>query len=749
MPLIVAESLRDVDEPLETVLRAGPPAPPAVVARSIAQSLLPRESASLPPAWLRQDQHASFRRCLAALQRHGGALLADPVGSGKTWIALAVAWSLEEVVAAVVPASLQSQWKSTATRVGVPLRLISHEAVSRGQLPDGNATLALVDESHRFRNPATRRYANLAQWLIGRRALLLTGTPVVNRLDDLAHQLLLTVRDDSLRVRGLISILESLRAGVAHPALGELVLSRPRPADTPGLHSRDLPHQSAPEENALMTDLRRLRLSREPGTAALIRLMLLRALASSPAALAGALDRYLALLDQAGAAAGSGRRVSRAAIRAWCGADAGQYLMWELLPEGDEPADLCPDDRRRVTHLLARARHRALLGDARSRTLHDILSDRQRSLVFTGSRDTLEYLRVQWQDLRPAWVTGSAAGIGSARLPRGDVLAWFREDPGPLPSPLRAPTLLLATDVAAEGLDLQRAERVVHYDLPWTSVRLDQREGRARRLGGTSTEVETIRCLPSAELEPLLRSLARLARKRDLMFVAGLGDEARWLYRWRADLAAWSDAGPALPGVAVMTGSSAGWLVGVAFDSLQPDGTLRPEAAELLWFGATGETDAAPERLVPLLQWAAAAEAGETGAGLPVLWPRLCDSVRLRLQHVAGRQLEGSIAKRQLAVIRKLRSQAAAMARRRDRESLREIDLLIQRLAGGLTAGESLLVAKAEALAQDLVRALRPLLAAPARGPECPIPRLTGIVRVATFPACPDSARSSLISMVP
>lgn len=684
----------------------------------------------------------------AALERHGGALLADPVGSGKTWIALAVAWSLEEVVTAIVPASLQSQWKSTATRVGLPIRLISHEAISRGQLPDRGATLALVDECHRFRNPATRRYVNLAEWLIGRRALLLTGTPVVNRLEDLAHQLLLSVRDDSLRARGLISILESLREGVAHPALGELVLSRPRPADTPGVLSRDLPHQSTAEENALMTDLRRLRLSRELGTAALIRLVFLRALASSPAALAGTLDRYLALLDQAGAAATSGRRVSRAAIRAWCGADAGQYLMWELLPECDEPADLCPADRRRVAHLLARARQQALLGDARSRALHDTLADRRQSLVFTGSRDTLEYLRAQWQDLRPAWVTGTAAGIGSGRLPRSEVLAWFREDRGPLPPPLQAPTLLLATDVAAEGLDLQRAERIVHYDLPWTSVRLDQREGRARRLGGTNTEVETIRCLPSAELEPMLRSLARLARKRDLIFVAGLGDEARWLYRWRADLAAWSDSGPVLPGVAVMTGSSAGWLVGVAFDSLQPDGSLRPEAAELLWFDATGEADSAPERLVPLLKWAAAAEAVETDAALPTLWPRLCERVRRRLQDAAGRHIGGSAARRQLAVIRKLRSRAAAMARRRDRDALRQIDQLIQRLAGGLTAGESLLVMKAEALAQDLIPALKPLLAAPAHVPECPVPRLTGIVRVATFPACPDSEPSSSISMV-
>ncbi|MBI3746094.1 MAG: hypothetical protein HY264_06140 [Chloroflexi bacterium] len=42
---------------------------------------------------------------------------------------------------------------------------------------------------------------------------------------------------------------------------------------------------------------------------------------------------------------------------------------------------------------------------------------------------------------------------------------------------------LLASDVAAEGLNLQRAGRIVHYDLPWTAVRLEQRDGRALRQG--------------------------------------------------------------------------------------------------------------------------------------------------------------------------------------------------------------------------------------------------------------------------
>ena len=43
-------------------------------------------------------------------------------------------------------------------------------------------------------------------------------------------------------------------------------------------------------------------------------------------------------------------------------------------------------------------------------------------------------------------------------------------------------TLLLTTDLASEGVNLQDASVVVHLDLPWTAARLEQRVGRVARL---------------------------------------------------------------------------------------------------------------------------------------------------------------------------------------------------------------------------------------------------------------------------
>src|SRR5207248_3443534 len=45
--------------------------------------------------------------------------------------------------------------------------------------------------------------------------------------------------------------------------------------------------------------------------------------------------------------------------------------------------------------------------------------------------------------------------------------------------------ILVATDAAGEGLNLQRAHLMVNYDLPWNPNRLEQRFGRIHRIGQT------------------------------------------------------------------------------------------------------------------------------------------------------------------------------------------------------------------------------------------------------------------------
>lgn len=110
-------------------------------------------------------------------------------------------------------------------------------------------------------------------------------------------------------------------------------------------------------------------------------------------------------------------------------------------------------------------------------------------VVFTEHRDTLEYLRERVSAL--LGVTGSVVVIhgGISRGARRQAQDAFVHDPHVL--------VLLATDAAGEGINLQRAHLMVNYDLPWNPNRLEQRFGRIHRIG--QTEVCHLWNLVSAE----------------------------------------------------------------------------------------------------------------------------------------------------------------------------------------------------------------------------------------------------------
>jgi hypothetical protein len=722
-PRIVAESLIEVADPLIARLDPGAAGAPADVIAALARSLVPPERDILAPPWLRPEQAASFRRTLWALEQHGGALLADPLGSGKTYVALAIAGPTGRAgpVAVIAPAALRAQWIGAASRVGTAIEFVSHQALSRGRLPRTARRLAIVDESHHFRSPDIARYGHLARWLVGRRAVLLSATPVVNRLEDLGHQLLLTVADDTLAGHGCVSLMAALRAGVAPAGLGQLVLIRDRDDAVPSTREHHWVVQLSEPEQDLLRRVDSLALSADRGVARLIRGVLWRAMASSPAALYGALRRYARLLNHAELARAAGRSPARAEIRAFTGPDPEQLVWWELLPTAVELPELALEDREPVARLLSLVASLPA-PDPKATRLRELLATGATTVVFTASRDTLAWLRVVLADHRPAWVTGAAAGVGPCATRRELVLGAFAPGPAEL-----APRLLLATDVAAEGLDLQRASRIVHYDLPWTSVRLDQRVGRVARLGSIAAEVEVVRLEPPPELEQRLNQVEVLAAKRGLGRRAGLDLSHPWLFRWRNRLTQLPERGS--PGFTVVQGEPEGWLFGLALD--RGPGT-KPGPAVLLWSGADGTVVDDPAILLPrLLRVARSPGRPATGQERQEGQRWLTPLVRQRLRQ-ARSELWSPVALR--AERRGLASRLARLsrdaARRRDRACLADLGQVLGRLSGGLTAGELLLIRDSLGLpGGKLLAALRPLVGRPNRG-GAPTPRLTGVVRV-------------------
>ncbi|HEU5175260.1 MAG TPA: helicase-related protein, partial [Gemmatimonadaceae bacterium] len=72
------------------------------------------------------------------------------------------------------------------------------------------------------------------------------------------------------------------------------------------------------------------------------------------------------------------------------------------------------------------------------------------------------------------------------------------------------------TDLIAEGVDLRDATVVVHLDLPWSPARLEQRVGRARRLGSAAPRIAVYAFRPSPAAEALLAMERRLLEKSAL-----------------------------------------------------------------------------------------------------------------------------------------------------------------------------------------------------------------------------------------
>jgi hypothetical protein len=707
----VAEALAPVPDPVLTALRAGPWAEPAAVARALARELLPEESPVTPPVWLLPDQVPSFRRVVAALRRYRGAVLADPVGSGKTYVALAAAAAMapRQAATCLVPSALIPQWRATARSLGVDVVLLSHEQVSRGRLPDPERGLVVIDEAHRFRNPRARRYRHLAPWLVGRTALLVTATPVVNRLADLLHQLLLCIRDDALQPDGVPSLRALLAAGAGSPALGRLVVERTaapnRPERTERVSGAEPAECDAAETALALVD--RLDLSRSGPIASLVRTVLRQAASSSPPALVGALRRYRALLLHARDARAAGTPVDRAAIRRFTGESADQLVFWELLPGCAGVGELELDDLERIDGVVAEAEVWSRCPDPKAERLRRFLADGVPTLVFVTRRETVRHLRERIGDRGLAWCTGERAGLGSVALPRATVLGWFREGPGGNgASP--AARHLVVTDVAAEGLDLQRAARVVHYDLPWTPMRLDQRDGRALRLGSRHPTVEVIRFALPPALERGLRIERALRRKRRLPAEAGLGPGGRRLWRWRTELAEALGNGSAESGCSIVPGGPAGVLAGLGLYAQAAEREVRLAFA-LGWLDPDGRWSENEDTIAERLTAAAGCTAGgppdpdRLREGLV----QLAEPTRARLAAARERRWAQAEADRPARVVAASLQQAIRVAaRRRDGAALEALERALGFVAGGHTAGEAILIERlAAAGGAELVRA--------------------------------------------
>lgn len=109
--------------------------------------------------------------------------------------------------------------------------------------------------------------------------------------------------------------------------------------------------------------------------------------------------------------------------------------------------------------------------------MFDQYNNRRKLVIFTEHRDTLNYLSQKIRTLLGNLEAVVTIQGGMNREDRKKAQGLFTQDIGV--------SVLVATDAAGEGINLQRAHLMVNYDLPWNPNRLEQRFGRIHRIGQT------------------------------------------------------------------------------------------------------------------------------------------------------------------------------------------------------------------------------------------------------------------------
>lgn len=140
-------------------------------------------------------------------------------------------------------------------------------------------------------------------------------------------------------------------------------------------------------------------------------------------------------------------------------------------------------------------------------------------IIFSQYYDTAAWIAEQLAVMFPEHLIGLYAGAGKSALFRGpedknsaerETLKRLVED--------QAIRIMVATDAACEGLNLQRLGTLINVDLPWNPTRLEQRIGRIKRFGQTRSNVDMLNLVYQDTVDETIyeRLSARMKDRFDL-----------------------------------------------------------------------------------------------------------------------------------------------------------------------------------------------------------------------------------------
>jgi superfamily II DNA or RNA helicase len=416
-------------------------------------------------------QIETVRRVLRVMR--GRALLADEVGLGKTIEAGMVLSeylqrSLIETALILVPAALLGQWReelankfeievacadgaevrrcpetfwSSQPRILASLELARNKRHCERVLAR-SFDLVVVDEAHRLKRSATAGY-RLVNRIQSRFLLLLTATPVETRLEEL-YNIITLLKPGQLSTRAEFSkrfVAKDDPAAPRNPEVLRQLLGEVMVRNTRALVDLKLPPRFASTVRCELDPAESERYER-------LHALVARSYAGNCSRMALA-----TLLQTAGSSP-----------------EALQSAMANLLAK---PA-LEPSFRQALAELA----HAPSTMGATSKTqnllalLDGVVRAGDKAVVFTRYRATLASLQALLMARGLAHVS-FASGMTSAE--KDAAVAALQGD---VP-------ILLATEVGGEGRNLQCANTIVNFDLPWNPMKLEQRIGRLHRIGQT------------------------------------------------------------------------------------------------------------------------------------------------------------------------------------------------------------------------------------------------------------------------
>ncbi len=438
------------------------------------------------------------------------ALIGDEMGLGKTLQAIVVALLKKETfdfrkVLIVTLASLKEQWQREIHRftgeraviVSGPFKgrkrlyleddslfkITNYEAVLRdgGSIAAYKPDLIILDEAQRIKNFETKTAAAVKA-LPHRHALVLTGTPLENKLED------------------VYSIIQFLEPEMLSPlwkfAADHFMLSRTKKGKIMGYHNLDMLHER----------LKTIALRRRKK----------EVLTELPAEV---INNYFIDLDDRQAKIHSG------------------YLQ-SLLPLLDKKF-LTPMDIKQIQVLLLKLRQvcdSTYLIDRKShispklRELQGVMEE----LVIQNGHKVVIFS--EWTTMN--FLIGkqlSEAGIAfvelSGKIPvakRQALIDEFTTNPDC--------KVFLSTDAGGTGLNLQAADCVINFELPWNPAKLNQRIGRVNRIGQKSTCINVVNLIAKLSIEEKI--LTGIQLKTDLFkgVFDGEGDKVEFSREKRTEL---------------------------------------------------------------------------------------------------------------------------------------------------------------------------------------------------------------------